>query len=100
MIMRVWKGRVPATKGDAYLEFLKRVGLREYAATPGNKGVWCFRKDHDNVSEFLLATRWESVDALKRFAGDDYERAKYYPEDKDFLLEFEPNARHYDCEAA
>jgi heme-degrading monooxygenase HmoA len=100
MIMRVWRGRVPAEKGDAYLEMLQRTGLPEYAHTPGNKGVWCFRKDHDNVAEFLLATRWESVEAIKRFAGEDYERAKYYPEDDTFLLEKEPFARHFECDAA
>jgi hypothetical protein len=39
---------------------------------------------------------WESIAAIKLFAGDDHEKAKYYPEDKDFLLEMEPTVSHYE----
>jgi len=39
---------------------------------------------------------WESIAAIKQFAGDDYEKARYYPEDKDFLLELEPAVSHYE----
>jgi hypothetical protein len=39
---------------------------------------------------------WESFDAIRRFAGEDYEKAHYYPEDRDFLLELEPFVEHYD----
>jgi hypothetical protein len=41
-------------------------------------------------------TYWESLDMIKGFAGDDAELAKYYPEDKDFLLEFETRVVHYE----
>jgi heme-degrading monooxygenase HmoA len=100
MIMRIWRGRVPAEKGDAYLEMLHRTGLPEYAHTPGNKGVFCFRKEQGDVTEFLLLTKWESIEAVKRFAGEDYQRAKYYPEDDTFLLEKEPYVRHFECDVA
>jgi hypothetical protein len=46
--------------------------------------------------EFLLLTLWESVAAIKRFAGEEYEKARYYPEDKDFLIEMEPFVMHYE----
>jgi hypothetical protein len=39
---------------------------------------------------------WDSFDAVRRFAGDDIERAVYYPEDKEYLLSLEPNVEHYD----
>jgi hypothetical protein len=39
---------------------------------------------------------WESYGAVKRFAGPNFERAVYYPEDKNFLLELEPNVVHYE----
>ncbi|MGA8904462.1 MAG: hypothetical protein WB661_05570 [Candidatus Bathyarchaeia archaeon] len=38
---------------------------------------------------------WESCDAIKKFAGPNLEKAVYYPEDKKFLLELEPNVVHY-----
>ena len=41
-------------------------------------------------------TFWESLEAIRDFAGDDIEAAKYYPEDRDFLLEFEPTVVHYE----
>ena len=40
-------------------------------------------------------TFWENMGAIKGFTGEDVELAKYYPEDKDFLLEFEPGVVHY-----
>ena len=40
---------------------------------------------------------WDSLEAIKRFAGDSHEQAQYYPEDKNFLLEFEPTVQHYEA---
>jgi len=96
MIMRMWRGRVPAAKSDDYLRFLHRTGFTDYQNTPGNLGGYGFRRTVGDEAEFVLVTFWESIDAIKRFAGDAYERAHYYPEDKDFLLEFEPLVKHYE----
>jgi len=52
------------------------------------------------VTHFLLLTLWESLDAIRAFAGEDYDRARYYPEDDDYLLEREPFVVHYDVLAA
>jgi len=43
----------------------------------------------------MTVTHWESEDAIRAFAGNDVLKAKYYPEDADFLLEFEPYVQHY-----
>ena len=96
MIARAWHGRVPAEKADAYAEFLNRSGVPEYRATPGNRGVYVLRRIEGEVAHFLLITLWTSREAIRGFAGDDIERAKYYPEDRDFLLEFEPHVAHYE----
>ncbi|HEV8591851.1 MAG TPA: hypothetical protein VGQ55_07090, partial [Pyrinomonadaceae bacterium] len=50
----------------------------------------------NGVAHFFTLTFWDSYEAIKRFAGKNYERARYYPEDKDFLLEFEPNVQHFE----
>ena len=55
MIARIWHGRVPASKSDAYYAYLLQTGVPEYAATPGNKGVQVLRKTEDGVTHFLLA---------------------------------------------
>ncbi len=96
MIARIWHGRVPATKAAAYFAFLLRSGVPDYKATPGNRGVYVFRRVEGDVAHFLLTTFWDSYDAIRKFAGDDVERARYYPEDASFLLEFEPTVTHYE----
>jgi len=48
------------------------------------------------VTHFITLTFWESLESIRAFAGDDVEKAKYYPEDADFLLEYEPRVVHYE----
>jgi hypothetical protein len=49
-----------------------------------------------DVAHFLTLTYWDSLEAIQAFAGEDVSRAKYYSEDRDFLLEFEPTVEHYE----
>ena len=96
MIARTWHGRVPTAKADAYERFLHRTGLTDIAATPGNRGALLMRRTEQGVTHFLLTSLWDSVEAIKRFAGEEYARARYYDEDDDFLLEREPFVAHHD----
>jgi heme-degrading monooxygenase HmoA len=96
MIARTWHGRVPAAKADAYHAYLLQSGVADYVSTPGNRGVHILRHIDADVAHFLLLTFWDSLDAIKAFAGEDYERARYYPEDDDYLLEREPFVTHYE----
>ena len=96
MIARIWHGKTPAALSDEYFDFLGRTGVPDYASTPGNRGVWVLREIEGDTAHFLLISLWESVESIQRFAGKDVRRARYYPEDKDTLLEFEEQARHYD----
>lgn len=96
MIMRTWHGITDASKADEYLDYLNRTGVAEYRATQGNLGVYVLRRIDGNSAHFLLLTLWESEEAIKRFAGAEMEKAKYYPEDEQFLLELEPTVTHYD----
>jgi heme-degrading monooxygenase HmoA len=96
MIARIWHGVTPADKADSYYEFLKGTGLSDYAATPGNRGVHLLRRIDGDTAHFLTLTFWENEEAIKSFAGDDIEKARYYPEDPQYLLEMEPNVTHYE----
>jgi heme-degrading monooxygenase HmoA len=87
---------VPAARADDYHAFLRRVALPGYAGTPGNRGAIVLRRADGDVAHFLLTSFWDSPDAIRAFAGDDIERARYYPEDDDFLLEKEPTVTHYE----
>lgn len=100
MIARVWRGVVPAGRGDAYAAYLDRTGVRDCRATPGNRGVLVLRRDEPDSTEFIFISLWESIDAIRAFAGADVERARYYPEDRAFLRSLEPTVRHYEMSAA
>ena len=96
MIARMWHGQVPTEKAKAYHEFLKVSGLKDYSETAGNKAVFLLKREENAVTHFYTLTFWDSYDAIRGFAGDEYEKARYYREDSDFLLEFEPNVTHFD----
>jgi heme-degrading monooxygenase HmoA len=96
MIARIWHGVTMATKADKYFDYLKGTGLADYAATSGNRGVYLLRRIEGDRAHFMTLTFWESEEAIKAFAGAAIEKARYYPEDKDFLLEFEPTVKHYE----
>jgi heme-degrading monooxygenase HmoA len=100
VIARVWRGRTAADKANAYGAFLERTGLADYRATPGNRGTLVFRRVEGEAAEFVLVSFWDSFEAIKGFAGADVERAVYYPEDDEFLLEKERNVSHYRVVAA
>lgn len=96
MIARIWHGVTSADKADAYVEYLNKTGLPDYAATEGNRGVYLLRQIEGNQAHFITLTFWDSRQAIERFAGAEIEKAKYYPEDARFLLEFEPLVQHYE----
>lgn len=96
MIARIWHGVTAADKSDEYLEYLNRTGVPDYQATEGNQGVYVLRRTEGDKAHFLLLSLWQSRDAIVQFAGPDMEKARYYPEDKEYLLEFEPTVTHYE----
>ena len=95
MIARIWHGAVPAAKGAVYLERMRTVALPDYKSIAGNRGAYCLHRVEGEVVHFEMLTFWEDVDAIKRFAGNDYTVAKYYDFDRSFLVELEPHVRHY-----
>jgi len=96
MIARKWHGIVPSEKAEIYHSYLLATGLRDYTATAGNRGVFLFKRANGDITHFDTLTFWNDVAAIKKFAGEDYEKARYYPEDKDYLLEFEELVTHYE----
>jgi heme-degrading monooxygenase HmoA len=94
MIARLWHGTVPTAKADAYLAFLQERALPDYRGTPGNISAYILRREQGEITHFSTLTYWVSLPAIAAFAGADIDRARYYPEDQEFLLEFEPTVQH------
>jgi hypothetical protein len=96
MIARTWHGVTPIAKADQYLHLMRTVAVPDYQAIAGNRGVYVMRRIEGDTAHFLLLTLWDSVDAILQFAGKDMKQAKYYDFDRDYLLELEPTATHFE----
>jgi len=95
MIARIWRGAVRTPDADAYGAYIEATGLEGYQQTAGNRGAWLLRREVGELTEFVAFTLWESLDAVKAFAGDDYETAVYYPEDDRYLVQRDAKCAHY-----
>lgn len=100
VICRIWHGRTARSKADAYTRFLEDRAIPDYRSVAGNLSVAVMRRDEGSVTHFLTVTHWESESSIRAFAGDEVLKAKYYAEDKDYLLEFEPQVQHYSVMAS
>ena len=96
MISRMWHGRVPTSKAEAYRKFLNSRAIPDYQSVNGNISVHILERTEGEVTHFITLTFWKDMESVKAFAGEEVEIAKYYPEDKNFLLEFEPTVVHYE----
>ena len=95
----MWRGVVRREDADEYTAYIDQTGIAEYTRTPGNRGAWMLRRDDGDRTEFVTYSLWDSLDAIRAFAGDDIEAAVYYPEDERFLIEREDTVKHYEVAA-
>jgi heme-degrading monooxygenase HmoA len=96
MIARTWRGATAARDADAYLDYLHQTGLAEYRKIDGNRGVLALRRIADGRAEFLLVSLWDSEESIRQFAGDEIEKAVFYPEDERFLVDRDNHVAHYE----
>jgi uncharacterized damage-inducible protein DinB/heme-degrading monooxygenase HmoA len=96
MITRIWHGKTKPENEELYLKFLLQEGTDEYRQTEGNLSAKVWRKRDESSCHFWTVTEWDNLDSVKAFAGDDFEKAKYYPADDGMLVEFEEHVNHYE----
>jgi len=96
MIVRIWRGIAAADHSDAYLDYFRETGLREYRATAGNRSVRVLCRPVDLGIEWAIVTTWDSWDAIRAFAGPAPERAVYYPNDTEYFVELPEHVEHYE----
>ena len=95
-ITRIWHGTTKAEHADEYLNYVEATGMKEYRQVKGNLSAKLLQRVDGNICHFLTVTEWDSYESIKQFAGENYQLAKYYPGDKDFLLSFEEVVVHYE----
>jgi heme-degrading monooxygenase HmoA len=96
MIARMWTGTVRTEDAEVYAQYIRETGFAEYGRTVGNRGAYLLQRDQDGRTEFIALSLWESVDAIRAFAGDDIEAAVLYPEDERYLVDGESSVTHYE----
>lgn len=96
MILRLWRGKVPAAKAEEYRQYQREVGPPGYRAIPGNLGVYMLGRDLGDLYEVSFLTLWESWDAIRQFAGDPIDKARYYDRDFEFLVDPPDKVEHFE----
>jgi len=96
MIARVWRGATRAEDAEAYLEYLHRTGHAEYRRIPGHRRTVTLRRIDGERAEFVILSFWDSLDAVRAFAGSDVGEAVFYAEDDRYLVERDDRVAHFD----
>ena len=96
MIARHWRGWTRPEDADAYESLLRETVLPQIRQVEGHRGAYVLRNNGAEECEFVVINLFESLDAVKRFAGPDYQVAVFEPEARRLLSRMEPLAAHYD----
>jgi heme-degrading monooxygenase HmoA len=96
MIARIWRGWTKPEDADAYERLLREVVYPGLKDIPGYHGGYILRQERTDETEFVTVNLFESLDAVKAFAGPEYETPVFEPEARRLLSKVEPIARHYD----
>lgn len=96
VVLRRWQARIRTADRDAYARYVAGTGGADYRAIPGNLAYQITMRDlGDGSTEVVTLSWWTSLDAIRAFAGEDIERARYYPDDDRFLLEKPDTVEHH-----
>jgi heme-degrading monooxygenase HmoA len=99
MIARHWRGWTTSANADAYEKFLKEHLFPSLRSIEGYRGCQLLRRDGDAEAEFVVINYFDSLDAVKRFAGENYTVAVFEPEARVLLSRNEEVAHHYQVRA-
>lgn len=95
VVAREWKGRVAPARADEYHRYLLG-GVAKLRSTRGCLGVQVMRRDETGAVEYTVISYWESREAIKAYAGQDIEKPRHLPKDRELLLELPTRVLHYD----
>jgi len=95
MIARVWRAIAAPGNAPAYRDHLERVVLPQLRTLPGFMGVTLMQRERDDQIELVVSSRWESMAAVRAFAGNSPERAVVEPAARSVLVGFDQTVSHY-----
>lgn len=94
MIARTWRGRATREHAPAYVEHFRHTLLPHFAALPGYRDAYLLQRQSDDGVELTAITLWESMDAVRDFAGDDPEVAIVEPAARAVLTDYDRHVTH------
>ena len=100
MIARQWRGWTQPRDADSYESLLITKVLPGLKAIAGYRGGYVLRNDEPNESEFVVINFFDSLDSVRRFAGENYTIPVFEPEARKLLSRIEPVAKHYEVRAS
>ena len=95
MIARLWHGWTRPENADRYEKLLRTEVLPGFDHITGYNGAYVFRSDAENETEFVTLTLFQDFEAVRRFAGEDYQRAVVPEEARKLLSRFDQTSKHY-----
>ena len=95
MIARIWRGWTRREDADAYVRYMEEVAAPDSLGTPGNRGFSVLHRPDGEREEFLTVSLWDSLESIRAFAGDEIEKAVFYPEDDRYLVDRELTVSHF-----
>lgn len=96
VVARIWHGKTLTSKAAEYYNYLNEAGIKKIQAIPGNLGVQVLRRADGKFTEFTVISYWVSRDAIRAFAGNDIEKVRFLPKDKEYLIDPETKVKHFD----
>jgi heme-degrading monooxygenase HmoA len=96
MIIRAWRGRASRARSDAYPKHFRAMVVPELRTVPGFLGAQLGRRADGDKVEFLVLTRWQSMEAVRAFAGAAVDRAVVEPGAVAALDGYDDTVQHYE----
>lgn len=96
MIARTWRGETIPANADRYLRFLTERIFPSLKSISGHKGAYVLKRDTAGIVEFQVLTFWDSMEAIRKFAGENPEAAVVESEARTLLTDFDQHVRHFE----
>ncbi len=98
MVLRIWRGWTSPENADAYEQIVSHEVLPSIAARElaGYRGAYLLRRAVEDEIEFATIMRFDSIEDVRAFAGEDYEAAYVPPRAREVLSRFDERSAHFD----
>jgi heme-degrading monooxygenase HmoA len=96
MIERVWSARTTRDGADTYADHFRRVVVPQVSAIPGYRGARLLQRDLSGGVEVVVVTRWQTLDAIRAFAGEPLDRAVVHEDAARLFADYDRTVRHFD----